>query len=74
MTHDFSWFQPIVGETAHRPTVAQAEHDFTNALASYLKRLRSREATQIDWNDFPIVRSVRLYLGLVTVSEGSNPS
>ncbi len=43
-------------------TVKPAERDLLNALAEHLKRLQDREATRIDWDDFPTVRVDRLYL------------
>jgi hypothetical protein len=47
----------------HSTSPSQAERDLTNALAEHLERLQDREATRIDWDDFPTVRSARLYLG-----------
>jgi hypothetical protein len=46
----------------HSTSPAQAEVDLANALAAHLRRLQDREATRIDWDDFPTVRSVRLYI------------
>ncbi len=47
----------------HATTVEQAERDLVNALEGHLRRLMDHEATRIDWDDFPTVRSVRLYIG-----------
>ncbi len=47
---------------AHATSPGQAERDLMNALVDHLKRLQDREATRIDWDDFPAVRMVRLYL------------
>jgi hypothetical protein len=47
----------------HSTSVEQAETDLTNSLIEHLKRLQDREATLIDWDDFPTVRSIRLYIG-----------
>ncbi len=46
----------------HSTSVEQAEIDLTNALAEHLKGLQDREATRIDWDDFPTVRVIRLGL------------
>ena len=46
----------------HSTSVDKAEIGLTNALAEHLERLHDREATRIDWDDFPTVRVVRLYL------------
>lgn len=47
---------------AHATSAGQAEADLTSALSEHLRRLQDREATRIDWDDFPTVRSVRLYV------------
>ncbi len=47
---------------AHATSPRQAEADLTCALVEYLKGLQDREATRIDWDDFPTVRVRRLYL------------
>ncbi|HTT44490.1 MAG TPA: hypothetical protein VMH38_00540 [Thermoplasmata archaeon] len=47
----------------HATSPIQAERDLVNALSEHLKRLQDREATRIDWDDFPTVRIVRLCLG-----------
>jgi hypothetical protein len=46
----------------HSVSLQQAEIDLVNALREHLKRLQDREATRIDWDDYPMVREVRLYL------------
>jgi hypothetical protein len=50
------------GILVHASSPGQAETDLANALAEHLTRLQDREATRIDWDDFPTVRVVRLYL------------
>ena len=51
----------------HATSSQQAEGDLTRALIDHLERLQDREATRIDWDDFPTVRSMRLHLGPLTV-------
>jgi hypothetical protein len=46
----------------HATSPGQAEADLTRALVDHLERLQDREATRIDWDDFPTVRLARLYL------------
>jgi hypothetical protein len=46
----------------HATSPGQAEADLIRALVDHLKRLQDREATRIDWDDFPTVRAVPLYL------------
>jgi hypothetical protein len=46
----------------HGTSPVQAEIDLERALVEHLKRLQDREATRIDWDDFPTVRVVRLYV------------
>lgn len=46
----------------HATSPGQVERDLVNALGENLKRLQDREATRIDWDDFPTVRVGRLYL------------
>lgn len=46
----------------HSTTLGQAEADLLRALADHLTRLQDREATRIDWDDFPTVKSVRVHL------------
>ncbi len=48
---------------AHATSPEQAENDLVNAFADHLKRLQDREATRIDWDDFPTVRTVTVYAG-----------
>lgn len=47
----------------HALSSVQAEKDLINALNEHLKRLQDHEATRIDWDDFPTVRTLRIYLG-----------
>ena len=47
----------------HARSIGQTERDLLSALAEHLRRLQDREATRIDWDDFPTVRVVRLHLG-----------
>jgi hypothetical protein len=47
----------------HSTSIGQAEIDLTNALTEHLKRIQDREATRIDWDDFPTVRVSRFYIG-----------
>ena len=46
----------------HATSVALAEADLAHALGDHLGRLQNREATRMDWDDFPTVRVARLYL------------
>jgi len=46
----------------HATTAAQAEADATRALADHLERSMDCEATRIQYDDFPTVRVVSLYL------------
>lgn len=46
----------------HATTVEQADRDLVNSLEEHLKRLQDREATRIDWDEFPTVRILRLRL------------
>jgi hypothetical protein len=50
----------------HATSVGQAEADLTRALADHLKHLQDLETTRIDWDDFPTVRTVRLYVALMS--------
>jgi hypothetical protein len=47
----------------HAASVAEAEWDLLSALGDYLARIQDREATRIDWDDFPTVRLARLTIG-----------
>jgi len=47
----------------HASSAAGAEQDLANALGEHLKRLQDREATRIEYEDFPTVKIVRLSLG-----------
>ena len=51
----------------HATSAAQAERDLVNALCEHLKGLQDREATRIDWDDFPTIRTARLYLSSVPI-------
>ena len=44
----------------HAASPGQAERDLVNALNEHLTRLMDYEATRIEWDDFPTVRSARL--------------
>ncbi len=46
----------------HATSPGQAERDLVDALREHLRRIQDREATRIDWDDFPTVRITRLYL------------
>ena len=47
----------------HATSPSQTERDLVDALCEHLKRIQDHEATRIDWDDFPTVSVVRLYLG-----------
>ena len=47
---------------AHATSVEHAERDLVNALSEHLRRLQDQEATRLDLDDFPTVRSVQLCL------------
>jgi len=49
---------------AHATSPEQTQKDLVNALAECLKRFQDREATRIDWDDFPTVRVARLLFNL----------
>lgn len=46
----------------HATSPGQAERDLMGALVEHLKRLQDREATRIEWDDFPTVRLMHFYL------------
>ena len=46
----------------HATSPAQAEADLIRALIDQLQRIQDHEATRIDWDDFPTVIAIRLYL------------
>jgi predicted RNase H-like HicB family nuclease len=48
---------------AHAASTTEAERDLTAALGEHLARIQDREATRIDWDEFPTVRIIRLFLG-----------
>jgi hypothetical protein len=50
----------------HATSPGQAERELVSALDEHLKRLQDPEATRIDWEDFPTVRSFRLRLQMAT--------
>jgi hypothetical protein len=47
----------------HATSGTQAEADLMLALDDYLKRLQDHEATRLEFDDFPTVKVVWLYLG-----------
>ncbi len=47
---------------AHAASAAETERDLMAGLCDYLTRSQDREATRIDWDDFPTVRVGRLWL------------
>ena len=47
---------------SHAGSAAEVERDLMAALADYLARIQDREATRIDWDEFPTVRLVCIYL------------
>ena len=49
---------------AHAASTTEAERDLMAALGEHLTRVQDREATRIDWDEFPTVRSVRLQLSV----------
>ncbi len=44
----------------HSATVEQAERDLVNALEEHLRGLMDQEATRLELDDFPTVRTIRL--------------
>jgi hypothetical protein len=48
---------------AHATSTSDAERELFASLGDYLTRIQDREATRIDWDEFPTVQVVRLYLG-----------
>jgi predicted RNase H-like HicB family nuclease len=46
----------------HANSPQEAEADLTRALIDYLQRLQDQEATRLELDDFPTVRTIRLYL------------
>ncbi len=57
----------------HTTSPEEVERDLTNALSEHLRRLQDREATRIDWDDYPTVRMVTLYVLLHLVRPGVGP-
>ncbi len=49
---------------AHAASMAEAESELLAALGDYLTRLQDREATRIDWDEFPTVWAEGAYLSL----------
>ena len=47
---------------AHATSVGQAERDLVNALEDHLARLMDREATRLQLDDYPTVRTITLRL------------
>jgi hypothetical protein len=47
---------------SHAASAAEAERDLLASLSDLLTRIQDREATRIDWDDFPIVRLTCLSL------------
>ena len=47
----------------HATSPGRAETDLMGAFMEHLKRLQDREATPIDWDDFPTMRVMRLHVG-----------
>ena len=54
----------------HSVSPAETEAELVQTLADYLGRLQDREATRLDWDDFPTVRCVRLYVGYLSYWSG----
>jgi len=46
----------------HSVSAAGAEADLVRGLIDYLERLQDRETTRIDWDEFPTMRVVRLFI------------
>ena len=46
----------------HATSPERVEAGLMTALVEHLKRLQDREATRIDWDDFPTIGAVRLQL------------
>ncbi len=46
----------------HAASAVEAERDLFAALGDYLTRIQDREATRIEWDEFPTVRESRLHL------------
>jgi predicted RNase H-like HicB family nuclease len=51
---------------AHAASVADVFQDLLAALGEYLTRIQEREVTQIDWDEFPTVRQIRVPIGPIT--------
>ncbi len=46
----------------HATTVEQAERDLADALAEHLKRMQDHEATRLELDDYPTVRTLRVFV------------
>jgi hypothetical protein len=46
----------------HAASAADAEADLVRSIVEHLQRIQDREATRIDWDDFPTVRALKLRL------------
>jgi predicted RNase H-like HicB family nuclease len=46
----------------HANSAEEAERDLVSALSEYLEHIQDREATRIDWDDYPTVRVTRFCL------------
>jgi predicted RNase H-like HicB family nuclease len=49
----------------HSTSVEQVERDLLNALEEHLRELMDHEATRLELDDFPTVRTLRLVLSPV---------
>jgi hypothetical protein len=49
----------------HAASAAEAERDLIAALGDYFTRIQDREATRIDWDEFPTVSITLCYLALL---------
>ncbi len=47
---------------AHASTAMEAEKELMAGLSDYLLRIQDREATGIDWDEFPTICESRLHL------------
>jgi predicted RNase H-like HicB family nuclease len=47
---------------AYATSPERAEAELTSTLAEHLKRLQDREATRIEWDEFPTVRRLAMTL------------
>ena len=49
----------------HATTVVQAERGLGSALSEHLKPLQDHDATRIEWDAYPTIRTLRLCLSPV---------